>query len=371
MAKNKYKTGMPDYTLLKSGEADYTDRFYSILSYINYELDDKEMIKAAKLWIKKNTDYDTSILFGLPDAYFTSFGRFCFILLRGGELNPKHVASMHAVLNDLFSKSKVRRDDKIQDLEGAGEAVQPKKSVNIQDHMRDKANSVAGEIEFWLDEFYDDPKKNSLDARDIKALFTSNELKTGHLRFIVSFYELSLLEIEEVIAGDDVELKEAYSHISKPNIKKLRDFYKEIIKVADLMRSSTTKKPRLKRAVDKNKRVAGLNYQQKDEKLGFISVHPIHILGAKSVWYYNTKTRKVGVYHASDVSGLDVKGTSLRNYSGNSSEKTVRTSAKVNLRKFIDGKPAEKKKLLDDINSMAVLGRGRFNEHTIILSVDK
>ena len=106
-------------------------------------------------------------------------------------------------------------------------------------------------------------------------------------------------------------------------------------------------------------------------KLGIASQNPADIIGAKEVWVYNTKTRKLGKYVALDAAGLDVKGTSILNFlEKDSVEKTLRkpeqqikdfkASGKVALRKF-----------LENINAVDVKLKGRMNENIIILKIQQ
>jgi len=363
--KQRYKQLPPDYRALKADSEGYTVMLYKLVSYVNYEVDDREIVKSAKKWIKANTDYDTAMLHALPDSFFTSVGKFCYILDRGGELSDKLSLTLHSAVDQIYNKAKEYHVEPSEVLE------QPKKVTNIQDYMRDKAREDSGEIEFWVDEFVKDPKHNSLGNRDIRGLFSANKLKPGHLRFIVSFYEQMIPELDEVVSGEDDSLQEAYSHLSKTNVKQLREFYSRVVDVANLLKTAGVAKTRTKRPVDKNKKVSNLKYLTKDERSGIQSVNPIHVLGARSLWCFNTKTRKLGVYYAADESGLDVKGTSIKNFSSKSTEKTVRTSAKIDLNKIVSSKISVKKEIFDSIKSVETAGNGRFNEYVIILSVDK
>jgi hypothetical protein len=78
-----------------------------------------------------------------------------------------------------------------------------------------------------------------------------------------------------------------------------------------------------------------------------VSINPTDIIGAKELWVYNIKSRKVGKYVANEYLELGVKGTSITGFNSNLSvQKTLRkpeeqlkefkAAGKVQLRKFLD-----------------------------------
>ena len=104
-------------------------------------------------------------------------------------------------------------------------------------------------------------------------------------------------------------------------------------------------------------------------KLGLASQNPATIIGAKEVWVYNTKTRKLGKYVALDESGLDVKGTTILNFiEKDSVEKTLR-KPEAQLKEFKAAGKVALRKFLANINAVDVKLKGRMNENIIILKV--
>ena len=75
-----------------------------------------------------------------------------------------------------------------------------------------------------------------------------------------------------------------------------------------------------------------MKYQINDSELGIASIHPTEVVNANELWVYNTKTRKVGVYHARNKDprnmgrdGITVKGTTIQDFCEESSmQKTLR-----------------------------------------------
>ena len=70
--------------------------------------------------------------------------------------------------------------------------------------------------------------------------------------------------------------------------------------------------------------VKKVKFKVSDDKLGIASVPAAQIIGAQALVVYNTTTRKIGFYIADNVDGLNVKGTTLLNFSSKSLQKTLR-----------------------------------------------
>jgi hypothetical protein len=89
------------------------------------------------------------------------------------------------------------------------------------------------------------------------------------------------------------------------------------------------------------------------------------------LWVYNTKTRKLGVYHAEDAGGLSVKGSSLLNYNESKSiQKKLRKPEEI-LPEVLKGGKVFLKNVLVDIRAVESPLSGRLNEDTILLRIAK
>jgi hypothetical protein len=99
-------------------------------------------------------------------------------------------------------------------------------------------------------------------------------------------------------------------------------------------------------------------------------MNPVHIIGAKEVWVYNTKTKKLAQYKAMDERGLLVKGASLDNYSSESAEKTLRKPADT-LSEFKKASKVKLRTFLKELTTVDVPCAGKLNENHVILRIDK
>ena len=115
--------------------------------------------------------------------------------------------------------------------------------------------------------------------------------------------------------------------------------------------------------------MAKLKYKKADEPLKVEYINPADILGAKELWTYNTKSRKLGKYIASEFADLGVKGTSIINFDEHKSvQKTLRKPIDQ-LKEFKAAGKVALRKFLDDINAVDTKMNGRINEEIMLLKV--
>ena len=154
-------------------------------------------------------------------------------------------------------------------------------------------------------------------------------------------------------------------------MKKLVAFYHEIISACDMLaqEAKVNRKPRAKKAQPKEKIVAKLKYAKTNEQLKLVSINPADIIGAKELWVYNTKSRKLGKYVAAEYQELGVKGTSITGYNiNNSVQKTLR-KPEEQLKEFKAAGKVQLRKFLDDIKAVDIKLNGRINEEVVLLKV--
>lgn len=246
--------------------------------------------------------------------------------------------------------------------------VQP----SIQERLREVAMSMTEDIESAIESWQTDPEAFEPKAFKVLNLLKGKDAKAAHARVIRDFYAKNLAELEELASGQaDEQLREAYSHCSKKQIRKLIDFYTEINSACNMLmqESKVNRKPRAKKVVPADKLVAKLKYKKSDEPLKLVSINPADIIGAKELWIYNTKTRKLGKYVAADFSELGVKGASITGFSEMLSvQKTLRKPADQ-LKEFKSAGKVALRKFLEDIKATDTKMNGRINEETILLKV--
>jgi hypothetical protein len=242
---------------------------------------------------------------------------------------------------------------------------------SIQERVRDASMLMTEEIETAIESFQTDPEAFDPKAFKILNVLKAKQAKAAHARIIREFYTRDLEELQEVAATKDEQLKEAYSHLSKVQLRKITAFYQEIVSACEMLaqEAKVNRKPKAKKAVPAEKIVAKLKYKKADEPLKLVSINPADILGAKELWTYNTKSRKLGKYIASEFADLGVKGTSIVNFDENKSvQKTLRKPVDQ-LKEFKAAGKVALRKFLDDINAVDTKMNGRINEEIMLLKV--
>jgi hypothetical protein len=134
-----------------------------------------------------------------------------------------------------------------------------------------------------------------------------------------------------------------------------------------MQEAKVNRAPRAKKTQPKEKLVAKLKYKKQDEALKLVSINPTDIIGVKELWVYNTKSRKIGKYVATEFSELGVKGTTIVNFDeAKSIMKTVR-KPEEKLKEFKAAGKVQLRKFLDEINATEARMNGRINEEIILL----
>ncbi len=321
--------------------------------------DTKDAYKYASDYFKKKHKLDVS---NVIKQFAPTFGWICRIVTNGGLLNVKDQIWFDGEIDKVktaLNKVKVVVEDK------------PKAVViNIQDRIRAKADDCIAELEGQVDELI--ASGFSANSQPY-AVFHTLQIKDAQTKYIVEWAKSKRIEFDDVMNTDDKELKEAYSNFTKPQLKKMVAYFDQVILDCQKVSGEKTKsrKPRKRKAKSPDQLVAKLNYLPEFKELGLTSVKVTDIIGAMSLWVFNTKTRKLGVYHAEDAGGLSVKGSTILNFAESKSMQKKLRKPEVVLPEVLNGGKVILRNLLDGINSVPHWLNGRINKDTILLKVTK
>jgi hypothetical protein len=264
--------------------------------------------------------------------------------------------------------------DDIDEVEAkAIEAAKPAVyTPTIQERVKESAYKMTEELEDAIEGFQKDPENFDPKAFKVLNLLKGKEVKAAHARLIKSFYSRDLAELEELASGTaDEQLKEGYSHRTKKQIRNLIAFYQEIMSACDMLaqEAKVNRKPRKTKVVPKDKLVAKLKYMKSNEPLKLVSINPTDIIGSKELWIYNTKSRKLGKYVASEFADLGVKGTTITGFDEFKSICKTLRKPEEKLKEFKAAGKVQLRKFLDDINATDTKMNGRINEEIVLLKV--
>jgi hypothetical protein len=301
-----------------------------------------------------------------------------YILNHNGDLpddvTPKVMPAFERILDEEEAKIEAAKKELTFNTQSITEtsATVSKVVISIQDRLREKAREVAGEVEGWIDDFCLDKKGPVKTIEDFINLYKTYELKGPHARHMQAIFERRTAEIVEAAEGKNKDLSEGYSHFTKPELKKFALFHTNLLKACDMLQevAKVARKPIKKKPISQDKLVAKLKFKKDDSALGIVSISPVQIIGAKEVWIYNTKNRKLAQFKALDDRGILVKGAGLENYSSDSVEKTIRKPAET-LAEFKKASKVKLRTFMKDLTTVDIPCNGRLNDQCIILRIDK
>ncbi len=351
--------------------------FVSAMEWYRLEGDSKTFKPAILKWMESVgcTKDDIASFKKIKDSRINStMGAIAHCLNRG--MTPQRAdfnngKDTAAWLRDAIVKAIEAGKDDLDESEAAAEAKPTVAQPSIQERVRDAAYAMTEEIEDALEAFARDA--DSFDPKAFKLLnaLRGKQAKAAHARIIKDFYSRQHDELVEVATTKDEDLKEAYAHLSKANLKKITLFYHEILAACDMLmqEAKINKKPRAKKAVPADKLVAKLKYLKQDDKLKLVSINPVDIVGSKELWVYNVKTRKIGKYVAAEFADLSVKGTSITGFNESTSVQKTLRKPEEQVKEFKAAGKVQLRKFLDDIKAVDIKLNGRINEDTILLKV--
>lgn len=353
----------------------FLKQFKNSMDYYRLEVNSRELKPQVISWMEQN-GYTKNQIKQFKDSKDyrcnSTMGAIAANLLRG--MPPVREDFNEGRNTALWLGSEINRVIE----EGKNDVVVEPEEVNtgipqpsIQDRLRESAYRMTEELEDALEEFHKDQDAFNPKQFKVLNLLKGKQAKAAHARVIRDLYYPQLTEYEEAKTGRCEQLKEGYGHISKKNLQKLIDFHQEIISACDMLmqEAKVNKKPRAKKSVPAEKIVSKLKYSKTHEPLKLVSINPTDILGAKELWIFNTKTRKLGKYVAAEYQELGVKGTSVTGFDENKSVQKTLRKPEDQLKEFKSVGKVGLRKFLEDIKAVDIKLNGRINEDTILLKV--
>ena len=360
----------------------FTSHFRHAMEYYRLEKSNKELKPKVLEWMKTEgfTMDDIKAFKATKDSRCSgTMGGIAACLLRGmpavheGFNNGKDTAAwLH---NQIHTVMKEGKNDEAEDDEEVKVEVKVQVYVpTIQDRLRDAAGQMSEDIDYAIDNWIMDPNAFDPKAFKVVSMLRGKGAKAAHARMIKGFFERNLNELLELSSGNaDEQLREAYSHVARKNIKKLIEFLESVMTACDQIAAEAklNKKPRAKKVKPAEDLVKKVKFKASDDKLGVTSVPPAQLVRAQGAVVYNTKTRKLGVYIAMNSEGLTVKGTSIGNFTEKSTQKTLR-KPEIQLRDFKEQNTNKRiETWYKNIKATEIKLNGRLNEDTMILKVFK
>ena len=353
-----------------------------------YSKEDIKSYKAAEDWRTKSTlaGYVRALSKGMPENH-VGIPEYLDTLEGITATSLCDITdSVKGQIEEVISFGKIIKEEKKEEEQEKVNTYKP----SIQQLLFNKSLEMSEEIDEYIEEF--DGSSSMLTTFDPQRMLLIVGAKPDHAKIIASLYQPTFDDFSELVNPPSTkgmsefdkdmheQLKEGYSHLSKSVIKNQFKMYKSIMDACDniVLKGKVTRKPRKKKPVSAEKQVSKFKYLDHHPETKSISVNPAEIVGANSIIVYNSKTRKLGVYHAQNVdptglkrdgSGLSVKGTTIQGFNPTTSvQKTLRKPIEQ-LAKFKKIAKRSFQKQFDEINSVEIKMNGRFNDHSLIIKV--
>lgn len=288
-----------------------------------------------------------------------SIGWNCRLLANGSSL-PEHIERQMWESLDKLASTIV--DEK-------PEQAAEKNIISVQDRINSRASDLIALLEDEVDIFIT-KGKNDFDA---EAWFRTQAVKPQVAKRIVEFYNPLYSELFDASKGADKELRAAYSHLKKAQLKRYMEFIKAIISAADIQavivqtQIKKSRKPRKKKEKPAGVLVSKLKFKVEDKDFNVSSIKPTDIVGAQQLWFFNTKYRTLTVLNAISHSGLIVKGTTVLGFDEKTSvTKKVRKPNQV-LSVITSGGKIALRNVMKELKTRDIIAKGRINIDTVIL----
>jgi len=313
-----------------------------IKEYMEKESFSKDEISRAVKGPKKAYEYFAAAAYGRMSS-------------RGAPLPEDALKKLKESINYLLEKT-------------ATKPVEDTPKLSVQDHIKEKAHRLICSLELEIDSLAEALKNSKKHSYDLVDWFKRHEVKAAQADFISTHFQPRLDDINLALDGDK-DMKEAYSWLSKPSLRKYADFYTEIITLAkeQVSVAKTNRKPRKKKQKTPEQLVSKMVYMKEFAELSIKSINPAEIIGTNRLVVYNTKTQVVAVYNSSELSnGLSVKGNKILNYDIKTSTMKKVRDPKKSVSKFLGGIRAINN-AFSEIKTKEKPVNGKVNEQCIIL----
>lgn len=322
--------------------------FSDALNYYNFT-SDSEKKKQWFLEYLKSVNISTEPFEKISSGHFTTAGAVARLYMRG--LQNDYVKEY---LETSISKLKTVKKKLVNDSVDLDKETEKNNKRDAK--IRYETNQAIVAYEGMLDDFI----KTGCHKNNIQCIPVTKETQEQ----IAKKYSVLLNELTLSLTDDFYS--EAYSNFTTKQKHNLINELDKIIKGSTIVKS-VVRKPRKKKEKSPEKQVKKLKYMDKFDELKVKSIDPERIVGASSLWLYNTKYRTLTNLICDNEKGFTVKGTTVIGISEESKAKKIRkpesiipniiSMGKVPLRKVFENLTTKYSKVNDRINNLTILLR--------------
>lgn len=308
---------------------------------------------------------DARTMRGIPDSQIRLTPAWvCRMTLIGLILKEHEQENINEQLNDMLqSKQEIKRAQADVDADAAVARL------TIQDHLREKVSECCGELEAMFDDFIDAGAKMSADYKPLMLMRGMN-ISPNMISTVSRVWELRLAEFTEVLEGQDPQLVEGYSHLTKIQLRNCVKFCETVINDCNsyVQLKKVERKPRAKKAVSPEKKAAKFKICAEFAELKLKSLPAAQLVDKSEAWVYDTKKRKLIHIVADEYAKVfTIKNNSVIGFSKiETVQKTLRKPAETVKLLSAAGKPAARK-IFKDLTTTETVWNARGTENLVIL----
>jgi len=355
---------------LTMSEADFDHNMRISLRYYNYFYSSKDLKKYLVEWLKQTAgvahkfDTETITRFAKSTDGYTPLTAPALIKAhtKGMPLLDRHIKYIINVVNRALELDS--KDDTVVDEVAVKTPAAP--TPTIQDRMNDIIKKHILHFEELEDELF---RGNAVDPKAYDYL-SGKSVPQAMLGKLQAVFEHRYAEVTEAKTSKNEDLNDAYAYMKTLDYKRYDLFYTRLFEgIAQYSQvKKATKKAGVRKPPQKEKLVAKLKYLKTDPTTKLVSINPVDIIGAQTLWVYDTKTRKIYMYVAEELGGvLGVKGTSITGFNEDKSFGKTLRKPEVQLKEFMSSGKVALRTFIKDIKAVAVKASGRINVNQVLL----
>lgn len=350
-----------------TAEIDSPEYYSQIRGYQNWanEVLEAEQLKENFLEWANNNKVSVSDIKSLPPYRFFSVGKLTRLANKNVPISDTVTNWINKHIDDMRQIYKNERER---------EALEKARLLEISD-----AKTVSkAQRDIWIlsEEIYKLLDLKNVKTEDVQKICTSLEVTPASAKTVFDDFSVTLTETNETLKSVGKARLGAYKTF-------LQAFAKDLTTVITVLNSLVTnldnakaavrkpRKPRAKKAKDPAVLVTSLKFKATDKDLSLSSIAPTSIIGAKALMIFNCHTRKFGIFYASTVEGLSVKGTTILNFDEKKSISKTLRKPNEQIVDLTGGTLKQGEIKLRAIKAVDIPLKGRINEDVLLLKVYK
>ena len=364
-AETKYVGFEPEWKFQPT-EENRVSSFANAFQWYNYHYGKKDAKEMLCHYLEHNSrKVDAKTMRGIPDSQIRLTPAWvCRMTLLGLMLNEHEQSIVDEQISGMLkAKQEIKREQSEVDADTAVA------KLTIQDHLREKISECCGELEGMFDDFIVAGAKMSADFKPI-ALMRGMNVSPNMISTVSRVWELRLAEFNEVIEGEDADLVEGYSHLTRLQLRNCVKFCETVINDCNsyVQLKKVERKPRAKKAISPEKLTRKFKFMREFDELKLKSEPVTKLVGANEAWLYDTAKRKlIHIMADSHIGTFTVKGSAIAGFDTLATvQKTLRKPAEQIKAVIGGGKPAARKAFAE-IKATETKFNGRGNDNLIIL----